>query len=266
MPKLENKPLDWLKPDPNQPRKHFDEAELRLLGESLRKKQLQPILAQPDGTIIAGERRWRAAKLVGLPTLEVKIADETLSDSQVRIWQLVENMQRADLSGYEQWLGCAELMCMHSSPPWQMKDLAEALQKDPSTVTRLLSPSKCIQAWQDALRDGKVGISDCYAASKLPQDKQAGLLALKLSGASRDQIEEAGRKTRTPRAETPKQARVVCPLSTGTRIVVTGPEMDLDGLIEALQSALEAARKANKDSLDVKTAERVWRDRAKVAV
>lgn len=261
MPKLEIKPLTWFKTDPRQPRKHFDEADLRQLGESLRKKQLQPVLCQPDGTIVAGERRYRAALLAGLPTLEVKIADEQLSDVEVRVWQLVENMLRTDLSGYEQWTACAELMCMN--PSWQMKDLAEHLNLDPSTVTRILSPCKCIEAWQDALRDGKVGISDCYAASKLPHDKQAGLLALKLSGASRDQIEEAARKTRRAPAQQVKLARVRCPLSAGTVVTVQGAEMDLDGVIEALQGALDAARKANKESLDVRTAEKVWRDRAK---
>lgn len=262
MPTLTTKPLSFFKPDPHQPRKHFDEAELRNLGESLKRKQLQPVLCQPDGTIIAGERRYRAAKLVGLDALEVKIADEPLSDSQKRVWQLVENMQRADLSGFEQWTACAELMCMN--PGWQMQDAAEALGLAPSTITRILSPSKLTQEWQDALKGGKVSISDCYAASKLPQDKQGGLLALKLSGATRDQLEEAGRKERKRRVEAVKVARVRCPLSTGTVVTVQGPEMGLDGLIDALQLALEAAKKANKDSLDVKTAEKVWRDRSKV--
>lgn len=261
MPQLLAKPLAWLKPDPKQPRKHFDEEDLRQLGESLRKKQLQPILSQPDGTIIAGERRYRAALLAGLPTLEVKVADEPLSECQVRGWQLVENMQRADLSGYEQWTACAELMCMN--PSWQMKDLAEHLNLSQATVTRTLCPSKITQEWQDALRDGKVTISDCYTASRLEKSKQGGLLALKLSGANREAMEEAGRKARTPRADVVRAARVVCPLSTGVRVTVQGPEMDLEALIEALQSALEAARKANKESLDVKTWARVMTDRAK---
>lgn len=272
MPKLELKPLTWLKPDPDQPRKLPPEdagltleqrRDLTLLGESLKRKQLQPVLCQPDGTIIAGERRFRAARLVGLATLEVKIADEVLSDSQKRVWQLVENMQRADLTGYEQWTACAELMSMNSA--WQMKDLAEHLNIDPSTVTRILSPSKCTQEWQDALRDGKVGIGDAYAASKLPQDKQAGLLALKLSGASRDALEQAAKKARVVERQTVKLSRVRCPLSTGTVVTIQGGELGLDEVIEALQGALDAARKANRDSLDVRTFEKVQRDKAKVA-
>jgi type IV secretory pathway TraG/TraD family ATPase VirD4 len=89
MPKLETKPLGWFKPDPNQPRKQFDEAELRLLGESLRKKQLQPVLAKTDGTLVAGERRYRAAMLVGLASLQVIVTDEPLTEAEVRLTKAV---------------------------------------------------------------------------------------------------------------------------------------------------------------------------------
>ena len=77
---LQFKPVSWFKVGP-QARKHFEEAELRLLGESLKVKQLQPVLARPDGTLIAGERRLRAAILVGLPELMVIISDEPLTDT-----------------------------------------------------------------------------------------------------------------------------------------------------------------------------------------
>jgi ParB/RepB/Spo0J family partition protein len=209
---------------------------------------LQPLLVMLSGRLLAGHRRLKAATAAGLESVPVIITDELLSDSQVKVIQLTENMQRADLSGFEKWTGCYELMCMN--PTWQMQDLAECLHIGPSMVTRLLSPSKCVEAAQNALRDGKIGISDCYAISKLPAAEQAGLLALKLSGASRDDIEQAGRKSRkngAGAAQTIKLARIRCPLSTGTMVVVSGAEMDLEGLIEALSSALDAARKASKD-------------------
>jgi ParB family transcriptional regulator, chromosome partitioning protein len=98
MPQLVQKPLSWFKRNPKQPRKlpendadltPAQSGELTALGESLKAKQLLPVLCQPDGTIIAGERRYRAAKIVGLATLEVKIADEPLTDSQVKLCQIV---------------------------------------------------------------------------------------------------------------------------------------------------------------------------------
>jgi len=260
MPQLTLKPLSFFKINP-QVRKRFDEADLRHLGESLRSKQLQPVLAQPDGTLIAGERRYRAAKLVGLATLEVKIADEQLSESQVKVWQLTENMLRSDLSGFEKWTGCYELMC--TNPTWTMKDLADALHLDPSMVTRLLSPSKCIPAWQEALGAGTVGISDCYAASKLPETEQAGLLALKLSGASRDTIEQASRKSRNGSAPAVKVSRLRCALPSGVAVQFTGEGISLEDAIEAMGELTKELKRAIEQGLDSKTVVRVLADKAK---
>jgi len=262
-PNTEHWPLDRFKTDERELSRHDDPEATKLQGQDmLANGQIQPVGVTEDGRMIFGHGRYLAAKSAGMKTLETKVYPSSLTETQFRLIRAAENLHRKELRGYQKSLLCADLMC--ANPGWQMKDLAEALHLSPSMATRLLSPSKCIQEWQDALKEDKVGISDVYAASKLPQEKQAGLLALKLSGATRDQIEQAGRKSRNGRkTEHVRQARVVCPLSTGARIVVTGPEMDLDGLIEALQSALDAARRANKDSLDVKTFERVQRDKAK---
>jgi len=260
MPQMTTKPLSWFKINP-QVRKTFDEGELRQLGESLKAKQLQPVLAQPDGTLIAGERRYRAAKLVGLATLEVKIADEQLSESQVRVWQLTENMQRADLTGHEKWQGCAELMCMN--PSWAMKDLAEHLRLDPSMVTKLLSPSKCIAEVQQALAEGKVGVTDCYAMSNLPDKEQAGLLALKLSGASRDAIVQASRKSRNHDAPAVRMSRVKCILPSGINVVVSGDGVSLDESIEALGEAVKEMKRARELGYTAKTFAAAMKDKAK---
>ena len=99
MSQLMNKPLPWFRIR-NQVRTSFDEAEERSLGESMMAHgQLQPVGAKPDGTILWGERRYRAAQLVGITELSVIITEKPLSDSEVRIIQLTENIQRADLSG-----------------------------------------------------------------------------------------------------------------------------------------------------------------------
>lgn len=260
MAQLTTKPLSWFKTNP-QVRKAFDEAELRLLGESLRHKQLQPVLAKPDGTIIAGERRYRAAKLVDLPSLMVILTDEPLTDSEVRAIQLTENIHRADLTGYEKWQACKELLELN--PGWQGKDLAEHLHLDPSSVTRLLSPSKCIVEVQEALRDGRIGISDAYALSKLPPEDQPGLLALKLSGGSRDALEQAGRKKRAGNAPAVRVPSIKIALANDVSVVVKGEAIDLEQGIEALKDAIKAMSKARDNGLDAKTAQLVWKDMAK---
>ncbi len=261
MAQLATKPVSWLKPDPNQPRRHFDEAELRLLGESLRKRQLQPVLARPDGTIIAGERRFRAATLVGLKELQVVVTDEALSEAEVRAIQLTENIHRADLTGHEKWQACRELLELN--PGWMAKDLAEHLHLDPSSVTRLLSPGKCIPEAQEALAAGKLGISDCYAISKLPPEDQPGLLALKLGGASRDALERQGRKKRSASAPTVRASKIRCPLVGGATVTVAGDDISLDDAIESLKDALKAMQKARDTGLDAKTAQAVWKDVAR---
>jgi hypothetical protein len=202
--------------------------------------------------------------LMGIKEAQVIVTEKVLSDSEVRLIQLTENMHRSDLSGHEKWQACAELMCMN--PAWQMKDLAEHLHLDPSMVTRLLSPSKCIPAWQEALAAGKVGISDCYAASKLDAQAQAqaGLLSLKLSGASRDAIEQAGRKKRNGATATVKVSRIKCQVpGKGATVVISGESISLEGAIEALVELVRLAKKESEKGLDAKTFERVCRDLAK---
>lgn len=262
MATLTSKPLDWFSLDPKQPRKHFSEPELRELGESMKARgQWQPVVASPDGTLRMGERRLRAARLVGLKELQVIISEKELNESEIRLIQLTENMQREDLTGYEMWTACSELMCMN--PGWQIKDLAENLKRDPSTMTRILSPSRCTAAWQDALKERKVGISHCYAASKLPEKEQAALLALTLSGASRDAIEQAGRKSRKADVPAVRMSRVRCMLPSGVCIVASGEKLSLDDLIESFAEAHKEAKKAREQGLDAKTFQAVMKDKSR---
>ena len=261
MSALQTKPLSWFKVNP-QVRKTFSEQELRQLGESLKVKQLQPVLAQPDGTLIAGERRYRAAKLVGLASLEVILTDRLLSDSEIRLIQLTENLQRADLTGYEKWIGCSELLSINEG--WTQKDLAAHLHLSEAMIVRYISPSRCIQDWQDALREGKVGISDCYAASKMPEADQAGLLALKLSGASRDQIEQAGRKSRKEKAPAVRMSKVKVETPSGATVTIAGDDLSMSEVVELLSEVLKEAKKA-AETFDVKTWVKMMADKAKAA-
>lgn len=257
MPALTSKPIGWFKPDVGQARQTYDESELRLLGGSLRERQLQPVLARPDGTIIAGNRRYRAAALVGLESLQVIIVDGELTTAQVRGIQLTENIHRSDLTPYEKWQACKELLELNG---WQGKELAEHLHLDPSTVTRLLSPSRAIPEAQEALREGKLGISDIYAISKLPPEDQSGLLALKLSGATRDMLEQQGRKKRASAAPAVRASKIKVPLVTGQVVTVAGDEISLEEAIEAASEAVKQMKQAVAKGLNAKTAMNVWKD------
>jgi ParB family chromosome partitioning protein len=103
-------PLEALVPSP-QPRRRFENLEA--LAESIREKGvLQPLLVRPLGdgryAIVAGERRYRAAKMAGLAEVPVRVLD--LSEKEARLLALVENLQREDLNPYEETLGVLELL------------------------------------------------------------------------------------------------------------------------------------------------------------
>jgi len=261
MPELTSKPLSWFTPDPEQPRKHFDEGELRRLGESLAVKQLQPVLARSDGKLVAGERRWRAAMLVGLKELAVIITDEPLTDSQIRVLQLTENVHRADLTDAEKWRACEGLLRLNQG--WTNKDLAKHLKLSESTVSKYLAPSRCTKEVQEALEAGRIGITACYEMSRGTDEQQRELLRLHESGVSRDGLAEHARKQK--RAEVPviRAKRIVCPLPSGVAIAVTGKDLSLDDLIEALAEAQREARKAREQGLDARTFGAVMKDKSK---
>ena len=103
-------PLEALVPSP-QPRRRFENLEA--LARSIREQGvLQPLLVRPLGdgryAIVAGERRYRAAKMAGLAEVPVRVLD--LSEKEARLLALVENLQREDLNPYEETLGVLELL------------------------------------------------------------------------------------------------------------------------------------------------------------
>jgi len=258
MAQLASKPLKWFKTK-SQVRQQFDEDELRKLGESLRIRQLQPVLARSDGTMIAGERRLRAAKLAGMEELWVIISDEELSESQIRIFQLTENLHRADLTDGEKWRACEELLRLN--PDWSNKDLAQHLKLSESSITKYLSPSRCSKDVQQALEAGQVGITTCYEISRAAPEQHGELLKLKKAGASRDGLAQRIRKQGKKAGSQVRMKRIVCPLSSGVRISVAGKELSLDDLIDALGDAQKEARKAREQKLDIKTWQSVMRDK-----
>jgi ParB family chromosome partitioning protein len=106
-------PVELIRPNPNQPRKRFEEQGLQALAESLGERGvLQPVLVRPvaGGTyeLVAGERRWRAAQIAGLDTIPTLVRDR--DDAQSLEVALVENMAREDLNPVEEARAVAGLV------------------------------------------------------------------------------------------------------------------------------------------------------------
>lgn len=139
----------FVEPNREQPRKNFDEEELAALAESVKKYGiLQPITVKPEKngfyTIIAGERRWRAARLAGLEKVPVRI--KALTDLEELEVALIENLQRTDLDPVEEALGYKRLMDEYSMT---QEEVSQRVGKSRSAVAnglRLLAlPEKLRQ-------------------------------------------------------------------------------------------------------------------------
>jgi ParB family chromosome partitioning protein len=133
-------PIEAIRPSPFQPRRRFAEAELDELAQSIREKGIvQPLLVRPiadaaaDFELVAGERRWRAAQLVGLH--EVPVVIRPLGDSEALEIALVENLQREDLSPLEEAEAYSRLTREFGR---SQAGLAEAVGKSRSHVANTL--------------------------------------------------------------------------------------------------------------------------------
>ena len=147
--------ISLVEPNRNQPRKEFDKESLSELANSIKQYGiLQPIIVQKNGDmyeIIAGERRWRAAKEAGLTEVPVIVRD--YDKQKVMEISIIENIQREDLNPIEEAMAYQSLMEEYGL---KHDELAEKVSKNRSTITnsmRLLKLSKDIQ---QMLIDGKI--------------------------------------------------------------------------------------------------------------
>ena len=132
-------PITALHPNPNQPRRHFDDAALRELADSIKSQGIiQPLLVRPQGgentyQIVAGERRWRAAQLAGLK--EVPVYVRQLSDKEVMAAALIENLQREDLNPIEE---AEALQALRDALELTQEELASRLGKSRPAIANAL--------------------------------------------------------------------------------------------------------------------------------
>ena len=149
-------PLSSLSPNPHQPRHEFAESSLQELADSIRTKGvLQPVLVEPAAgggyTIIAGERRVRAARLAGLSNIPV--IERKFTDQEKLEIALIENIQREDLTPIEEAQAYRGLM---ETAGLNQEEVAERVGKDRSTVSNSLRLLKLPQEMQDALDKGEM--------------------------------------------------------------------------------------------------------------
>lgn len=139
----------------SQPRKQFDEDKLQELAQSIsRHGVVQPILVRQKGeryTIVAGERRYRAARIAGLATVPVVVRE--LEDQQVMEVALIENIQREDLNPVEEAAAIRFLMKQHDLT---QEEVAERISKSRSAIANTLRLLALPDEVLDLLRDGSL--------------------------------------------------------------------------------------------------------------
>lgn len=195
-------PIEFLIPNPEQPRRKFSQDKLHALAASIKQKGLlQPILVRSAKghsgrfEIVAGERRWRAAQMSGLH--EVPVFERELSDSEALECALVENAQRSDLNPMEESKGYQQLMDKFGHT---QERVAQILSKSRAHVANILRLQKLPEGIQEMLCQGRLSIG---CARPLVGHPDAESLAEKIisKGLNARQAEElvAGtqKKTRT---------------------------------------------------------------------
>lgn len=165
-------PVDSLRPGKYQPRTRMDEASLAELADSIRARGvIQPIVVRPVEPgryeILAGERRWRAARLAGqdqVPALIREVPDEVALGIG-----LIENIQREDLNPIEEGNGLKRLI---DEFRLTHEEVARAVGRSRAAVTNLLRLLELAPRVQDMLQDGKIDMGHARALLSLSRARQ----------------------------------------------------------------------------------------------
>jgi ParB-like chromosome segregation protein Spo0J len=260
--KTEIWPLDDFILDPEEVARHDDPEEIRLRGlDLLERGQINPVSATVSGRMIGGHGRWLAAKSAGIKELKVTVYPE-LNETDFILTRASENLQRKQLTPYRIYLLCDATIKLTGC---DQQTLAAKMHVSPATMSKNLSPSKCIPEWVEALKSGKVGLDACSQASQLPPEDQPALLIAKLGGANREQLARAVRKTKGGDATAVRVGKIKIMLASGITVAISGDGLSLDDAIDAVKDTGKELVKGRDQGLDAKTIMAVMRDKAKAS-
>lgn len=169
--------LDKIIPDPDQPRKQFDEADLQQLAESIKDHELlQPIRVRWSDehnkwVIVSGERRFRAHQLNGATEIAVVVDEKDRSVGEIRIHQIVENLQRSGFRPCEEAKAFAEAMSLQNI---NAAELSRQLKKGRSYVSQSLSLLNLPEHMQAAVDAGTLPVREAYKLAREENGDKTG--------------------------------------------------------------------------------------------
>jgi len=231
-------PLDRVEVNPNQPRKAFDSSALSDLAASIKSSGvIQPVIVRRQGAgfqLIAGERRWRAARQAGLERIPAIVREVT--DAESLELALVENLLREDLNPIEEAEAYQKLLAQFG---WTQEELAQRVARDRSSIANCLRLLRLPAPIQDDLRAGRLTMGHARALlslsseadqMKLRDEILAHSWSVRATEDSARAAEDAARKRRgapkAPRRRSPELMALEESLQRGlmTRVRVTGNE------------------------------------------
>lgn len=223
--------VSLIEPRPDQPRKYFDKEQLQELADSIAEHGvIQPVILVKGENgyyrIIAGERRWRAAKLAGLTEIPAIVRD--YSDVQAAEIALIENLQREDLNPIEEAQGYKDLMDRFGLT---QDKISERVGKSRSNVANMLRLLNLESELQILLQSGRISTGHARALLAVPEGEKRVELGKRVAAENLTvrQVEELAKKKDPaarpkPRVSAPKYPDVERTLSEkfGTKVSIKG--------------------------------------------
>ena len=202
--------LSDIDPNPDQPRRVFDKEALETLAESIRQSGLlQPLLVTPEGSryrIVAGERRFRAARMAGLDTVPCIVRE--MSGQERREAALIENLQREDLNPIEEAAGIRDLM---ESCGYTQELAAKRVGRSRPAVANLLRLLTLPETIQEMVKDGRLSAGHARVLAGVEGERAQLALAERIirEGLS---VREAEKLAAAPAELPPKPEKKPLPL------------------------------------------------------
>ncbi|MCM1226802.1 MAG: ParB/RepB/Spo0J family partition protein [Clostridium sp.] len=163
--------LSEIEPNRSQPRKNFDDSSISVLADSIKQHGvLQPLLVRPFGNgyqIVAGERRWRAARMLGLSEVPVQIKE--MSDSEAMQLALIENLQRENLNPIEEAMGYSELIENYGMT---QEDISKTVGRSRSAVANSLRLLNLPDEVQKMLEENELSVGHAKALLSFENEQE----------------------------------------------------------------------------------------------
>jgi ParB family chromosome partitioning protein len=198
-------PIDQISPNPDQPRRDFDDAALKELADSIAEKGIiQPLIVRADPSdagryqIVAGERRWRAAQLARLH--EVPAVIREFNDTEVLEIAIIENIQRADLNPVEEAMGYRQLQEKFGHTQEQLSTALGKSRSHIANLMRLLNLPSDVLTW---LREDKLSAGHARAliTAEDPTALARIVISKGLSVRETEKLAKSGGAEKPPRSQ-----------------------------------------------------------------